>query len=117
VTPQAYCSQVLNWGKHSECGGRLLLRMCLTSAGVPNGLDEAAIRSAFGAWQLASIERVDLLSDTRAMPAVMTMLVRPAPDDVGTFRQCKPPTSRQMRKFTPRAPMNKHTDSRSRVGP
>jgi len=54
-----------------HAGGRLLLRMCLNSAGVPNGLDEATIRSAFCAWQLTALERVGLLSDTRTMPAVL----------------------------------------------
>jgi SAM-dependent methyltransferase len=60
-----------------RAGGRLLLRMCLTSAGVRNDLDEVAIRSAFCTWQLASIERVDLHSDTRIMPAIVAVLVRP----------------------------------------
>jgi SAM-dependent methyltransferase len=59
-------------------GGRLLLRMCLNSAGVPNGLDEETIRVTFRAWQLMSIERVDLVSDTRTMPAVLALLCRPA---------------------------------------
>jgi ubiquinone/menaquinone biosynthesis C-methylase UbiE len=60
-------------------GGRLLLRMCLNSAGVPNGLSEETIRATFHAWQLASIERVALVSGTRTMPAVLAMLSRPAP--------------------------------------
>lgn len=60
-------------------GGRLLLRMCLNSAGVPNGLDEETIRATFRGWRLRSMERVDLVSDTRSMPAVMAILVPPAP--------------------------------------
>jgi hypothetical protein len=60
-------------------GGRLLLRMCLNSAGVANGLDEGTIRTAFRGWQLASIGRVELVSDTRTMPAVMALLSTPAP--------------------------------------
>jgi hypothetical protein len=58
-------------------GGRLLLRMCLSSAGVPNGLDEGTIRTAFRGWRLASIVRTDLVSDTRAMPAALALLCRP----------------------------------------
>ena len=60
-----------------RAGRRLLLRVCLTSAGVPNGLDEGTIRTAFRGWRLASIERVDLASDTRTMPAVLALLSRP----------------------------------------
>jgi SAM-dependent methyltransferase len=58
-------------------GGRLLLRMCLNSAGIPNGLDEGTIHAAFRDWRVASIERADLSSDTRTMPAVVALLVRP----------------------------------------
>jgi SAM-dependent methyltransferase len=56
-------------GRVLRPGGRLLLRMCLNSAGVPNGLDEEIIQITFPAWHLAAIDRMDLLSDTRAMPA------------------------------------------------
>ena len=56
-------------------GGRLLLRMCLTSAGVPNGLDEQTISATFSAWQLASMTRTDLVSDTRSMPAILAILL------------------------------------------
>lgn len=55
-------------------GGRLLLRMCLNSRGAPNGLDERTIRSVFRGWELLSIERLDLASDTRTMPAVLALL-------------------------------------------
>ena len=33
-------------------GGRLLLRMCLASAGQPNGLSETTIRTAFAGWEI-----------------------------------------------------------------
>jgi SAM-dependent methyltransferase len=56
-------------------GGRLLLRMCLTSAGVRNGLDEESIRATFGGWGLASMTRMDLASDTRSMPAILAILL------------------------------------------
>ena len=49
--------------------------MCLTSAGVPNGLDESAISATFGTWQLASMTRMDLASDTRSMPAILAVLL------------------------------------------
>jgi SAM-dependent methyltransferase len=58
-------------------GGRLLLRMCLTTAGVPNGLDEEAIGWTFRGWTHASTRRVELASETRAMPAVLAILIRP----------------------------------------
>ena len=58
-------------------GGRLLLRMCLTSAGKPNGLDEETIGIAFHGWHHASARRVRLASDTRTMPAVVAILIRP----------------------------------------
>ncbi len=51
--------------------------MCLNSAGVRNGLDEKTIRVTFPAWHLAAMDRIDLVSDTRAMPAITAILVRP----------------------------------------
>jgi len=57
-------------------GGRLLLRMCLTSAGVPNGLDEETIDRTFRGWQHAALRRVELASETRTMQAVLAMLIR-----------------------------------------
>ena len=56
-------------------GGRLLLRMCLTSAGLPNGLDEQTIRTTFASWELARMTRTDLVSDTRSMPAILAVLL------------------------------------------
>ncbi len=56
-------------------GGRLLMRMCLTSAGVPNGLDEQIISTTFAGWELASVTRTDLVSDTRSMPAILAILL------------------------------------------
>jgi SAM-dependent methyltransferase len=65
-------------------GGRLLLRMCLTSAGQPNGLSEQTVRETFGSWRLAALRRLVLTSDIRTMPAVMALLIRPAyPDASG----------------------------------
>ena len=57
-------------------GGRLLLRMCLTSAGEPNGLGEHTIRETFGGWQLADLQRLRLASDTRTMPSLIALLIR-----------------------------------------
>jgi SAM-dependent methyltransferase len=56
-------------------GGRLLLRMCLTSAGVPNGLGEETISATFSTWQLASMTRTEIVSDTRQMPAILAILL------------------------------------------
>jgi SAM-dependent methyltransferase len=64
-----------------RAGGRLLLRMCLTSAGRPNGLGEHTIRETFIAWQLADLARTRLPSDTRTMPAVVALLIRPPGED------------------------------------
>lgn len=64
-------------GRVLRPGGRLLLRMCLNSAGVPNGLNEETIRVTFPAWHLAAVDRMDLVSDTRTMPAITAILVRP----------------------------------------
>lgn len=58
-------------------GGRLLLRMCLNSAGLPNGLDEETISGAFPAWPVVRMERRELVSDTRTLPAVLALLTRP----------------------------------------
>jgi SAM-dependent methyltransferase len=55
-------------------GGRLLLRMCLNSAGRPNGLDEETIRGAFGGWRAIRLERRALATDTRTLPAVLALL-------------------------------------------
>ena len=60
-----------------RASGRLLLRMCLNSAGRPNGLDEDTIRATFSGWKLLAIDRAELISDTRAMPAVTAILIRP----------------------------------------
>jgi SAM-dependent methyltransferase len=55
--------------------GRLLLRMCLTTAGEPNGLGEHTIRATFSGWRLADLRRLRLASDTRTMPALMVLLI------------------------------------------
>ena len=58
-------------------GGRLLLRMCLSAAGQPNGLTEATIRTTFAAWEIRSLRQADLVTGTRTMPALQALLVRP----------------------------------------
>ena len=57
-------------------GGRLFLRACLSSAGRRNDVDEAGVRDALGGWDIGSIETVDLLSDTRRLPALVVRAVR-----------------------------------------
>jgi len=61
-----------------KADGRLLLRMCLTSAGQPNGLGEDTIRATFGSWQVGDMRQMRLVSDTRTMTAIMALLIRPA---------------------------------------
>ena len=57
-------------------GGRLLLRACLTSAGVRNDVDEAAIAASFAGWSIESMRPADLQSDTRVMRALEVRLRR-----------------------------------------
>ncbi len=57
-------------------GGRLLLRACLNTAVVRNDVDEDAIRGCFGDWVIDALERSDLASDTRVMPALVARLRR-----------------------------------------
>jgi SAM-dependent methyltransferase len=58
-------------------GGRLLLRMCLNSAGVPNGLGEETIEAAFAGWRILSLRPAGLITGTRTMPALQAMLTAP----------------------------------------
>jgi SAM-dependent methyltransferase len=67
-------SYVREAGRVLRRGGRFLLRACLTSAGVPNGMDEAVIRDAFRDWDLAGIVTRDIESGTRGMPALVARL-------------------------------------------
>jgi SAM-dependent methyltransferase len=60
-------------------GGRLLLRMCLNSAGVPNGLGTQTIESAFSGWQILRLRPEDLVTGTRTMPALLALLIAPDP--------------------------------------
>lgn len=57
-------------------GGRLLLRACLTSAGVRNKVTESGVLAAFAGWQCADIRETGLISDTREMPALIARLER-----------------------------------------
>jgi SAM-dependent methyltransferase len=59
-------------------GGRLLLRACLTSAGVRNKVTESGLRAAFDGWHCADVREAGLLSDTREMPALIVRLERSA---------------------------------------
>ena len=59
-------------------GGRLLLRACLTSAGVRNEVTEAGFLAAFAGWQCDSVRQGRLVSDTREMPALIVRLQRAA---------------------------------------
>jgi SAM-dependent methyltransferase len=57
-------------------GGGLLLRACLTSAGLPNGLNEAVISQVFSNWHQASLTARNIRSATRSMPALIVRLNR-----------------------------------------
>jgi hypothetical protein len=60
-----------------RAGGRLLLRACLSAAGVPNDIDQSTIGHVFGGWQLTRITRQDIASGTRQMPALTARLNAP----------------------------------------
>jgi SAM-dependent methyltransferase len=55
-------------------GGRLLLRACLTSAGARNVVTEAGLARVFAGWNVDSLGQEDLVSDTRAMAALVLRL-------------------------------------------
>ncbi len=59
-------------------GGRLLLRACLTSAGVRNKVTESGLLAAFAAWRSDGVRQAWIVSDTKAMPALIVRLERPA---------------------------------------
>jgi SAM-dependent methyltransferase len=66
--------------------GRLMLRMCLTSAGLPNGLDERTVSATFRGWRQVAIRGLELASDTRKMPAVLAILIRSDNGSSGELR-------------------------------
>jgi SAM-dependent methyltransferase len=57
-------------------GGRLLLRACLTSAGVRNRVTRSGVLAAFAGWQCDGVCQLGLVSDTREMPALIARLRR-----------------------------------------
>jgi SAM-dependent methyltransferase len=59
-------------------GGRLLLRACLTSAGVRNKVTKSGLLAAFAGWRSDGVRQARIVSDTRAMPALIVRLQRPA---------------------------------------
>jgi SAM-dependent methyltransferase len=59
-------------------GGRLLLRACLTSAGVRNQVTELGVLAAFVGWRCAGVRQTRLVSDTRDMPGLVVRLERAA---------------------------------------
>jgi SAM-dependent methyltransferase len=59
-------------------GGRLLLRACLTSAGVRNEVTAPGILAAFAGWTCHSVRESRLVSDTREMPGLVFRLQRGA---------------------------------------
>lgn len=55
-------------------GGVLLLRACLYSEGRRNDIDRKGLVELFSNWNVDRIERQDLRSDTRVMPALVCRL-------------------------------------------
>lgn len=60
-------------------GGRLLLRACLSSAGIRNQVTESGTLAAFAGWHSHGVREAMLVSDTTEMPALVIRLQR-APD-------------------------------------
>jgi SAM-dependent methyltransferase len=59
-------------------GGRLLLRACLSSAGIRNEVTESGVLAAFTGWRCAGVCEGGLVSDTREMPGLIVRLERGA---------------------------------------
>ncbi len=57
-------------------GGRLLLRVCLNSAGIRNTVTESGVLAAFAGWHCAGVRKAGLVSDTREMPGLIVRLER-----------------------------------------
>jgi SAM-dependent methyltransferase len=55
-------------------GGRMLLRACLTSAGMRNDVNEDVISDCFESWSIDSLKHAKLPSDTRILPALEVRL-------------------------------------------
>ncbi|MGH2584739.1 MAG: methyltransferase domain-containing protein [Dehalococcoidia bacterium] len=64
-------------GRVLRLDGRLLLRACLQTAGIRNDIDEPSLRQAFPGWRFLYLERRDIPSDTRTMPALIVLLSPP----------------------------------------
>lgn len=57
-------------------GGRLLLRACLTTAGVRNEVTQSGVLTAFAGWHCDGVQHGRLRSDSREMPALLVRLER-----------------------------------------
>ncbi|MGH3301094.1 MAG: class I SAM-dependent methyltransferase [Streptosporangiaceae bacterium] len=66
-------------------GGRLLLRACLTSAGIRNTVTESGILGVFAGWHCAGVRQARLVTDTREMPALIIRLQRAALERADSF--------------------------------
>ena len=54
----------------------MLLRACLTSAGMRNDVNEVVISGCFECWSIDSLKHAKLPSDTRILPALEVRLTR-----------------------------------------
>jgi SAM-dependent methyltransferase len=61
-------------GRVLRPGGKLLLRASLRAAGVRNDIDEAVIRGTFAVWQIGSMQRAAVPSDTRTLDVLVVRL-------------------------------------------
>jgi SAM-dependent methyltransferase len=66
-------------------GGRFLLRACLSSNGVPNGMSAGIVRRHFTRWTIAAEGAGRIPSDARLMDAVVVRLEKPIAQQVSTF--------------------------------
>ena len=76
LDPQQRHSYAGETGRVLRPGGRMLLRACLSSAGIRNDITQAVIVSTFAGWSIDSLKPVQLPSDTRKMPALEARLRR-----------------------------------------
>lgn len=76
LAPELWTRYAVEIGRVLRPGGRLLLRACLTSAGVRNTVTEPGILAAFADWRCDGVRETRLVSDTREMPALVARLRR-----------------------------------------
>lgn len=73
-TPAQWASYAAEVARVLRPNGKLLLRACLNSRGVRNGVTRPQVRAAFADWIVDRLDETELRSDTRTMPALVLRL-------------------------------------------